>query len=194
MNEWIISAGGAAVAYVGGLLTKPLQTHYQERRDSDQLRRALYVEISGTISHISLTVEELKRDPTIGNYIDIYVKKLWPCQCFEFAKTKPVVLNLLKDNKGITSFYGGAEALFNGWGMTVAQNKPRIWFASVFVIAARGLRISIISHLDKDLLIEVGDDRVKYFIQDGLGDIGPLLAVLDSMSLSASPPPAPPQP
>ena len=52
MNEWILSVGSAAIAYIGGILTKPLQTIIDENRQRKQLKTALYAELAANYNQL----------------------------------------------------------------------------------------------------------------------------------------------
>jgi hypothetical protein len=142
MLDWTSIPVGVA-AYLGGLISKPIQGWYEDRRERARLRQALYVEMANLLSRIVLTLQELDRDPKIAEHFDIYANHLWPCRCYEHAKTMPVVLNLLPDAKGIISLYGGLEAIASGYKITIETKKPAIWYIPVFIKSIRGFTFTV---------------------------------------------------
>lgn len=180
MADWLTALGGAGVAYVGGVLTKPLQTWIEERRERRRLRKALYVEMGTILSHCHYVIGELRRDVSISNYWDIYLKGLWPSHCFEMARANPISLNLLPDIKGINHFFKGLEALADAHQIMQKENRSMFFFTVVFLTSVLAIRcITEDGELSKDELIKSGDSKTAALLQ-GVPDLEEMIQHSDA--------------
>lgn len=171
MAEWLTPGATAIAGYLGGLFTKPIQNWWEERRQARRLRKALYVEIAGLMSHCQHYIDELHRDRATVTFWQVYMDTLCPCRCFETAKQTPVALNLLPDIIGINHFFGGLEALSSAYKEATGQNQLNVACVYLFLQTVGNMLILVNkAELSKSRLTRVGDERTKRFLQ-GVPDL-----------------------
>ena len=174
--------------YAGGVLTKPLQSWIDERRERANLRKALYVEMAAILSKYFYIVEELRRDASFSNYWEVYVKGLWPNQCFELARGKPVVLNLLSDFAGINHFFRGLESLSEVYQIMCKDQRPMSFFTVAFLTSVLATAAIIEDReLSKKKLRKYGDEKAKKLLA-GIPDLGDMMLHFNRLSNTNSPP------
>lgn len=182
LNTLLISVGGALAVYAGGVLTKPLQSWIDERRERANLRKALYVEMAGILSKYFYIVEQLRLDASLSNHWEVYVKGLWPDQCFELARGKPVVLNLLSDFAGINHFFRGLESLSEVYQITCKDQRSMSSFTVAFLTSVIATAAIIEDReLSKNELIKYGDEKAKKLLA-GIPDLGNMILHFERLS------------
>lgn len=185
----LIGSAASILTYIGGVLSKPLQSWIDERRERNNLRKALYVEMARLLSKYYYLIEELRRDPSLRNYWEAYITDLTTSQCFELAKAKPIVLNLLPDFVGINHFFTGLENLSVVYQKMLNDNRPMSFFTVIFLMSVMGtVKIIEDGELSIDELRRFGDGKAKKLL-DGIPDIRELVNEFRLLSQAEPPPP-----
>lgn len=98
------------VAYLGGVLTKPLQNYIDAKQKGRALRNALYVELASNLNFLAKIYQETegKKEKYQG------LRTLNPfisCECFDEASKQPTSFNQLREAVPLRRLYALLETL-----------------------------------------------------------------------------------
>ena len=86
MAEWMNSIPVGIAAYLGGVLTKPLQDWIADKREERKLRKVLYSEIAEAIGRFVNFQIDLRANHDTINYIETTVQYFAKFPCYEIGR------------------------------------------------------------------------------------------------------------
>jgi len=128
--------------------------------------KILYTEIAEAIGRFVNFQEDLRADHDTINYIEVTAKHLAKFPCYEYACTKPVVLNQLLEANAIKGFYTATGNWYNGFLEGKKIDAPPLVLLKCLHGLAIGWAYLIKSNkLNKGYLLKVGDEGVEKFVE-----------------------------
>jgi hypothetical protein len=162
MNEWIQTGIVGVIAYLSGILSKPLQDWISEKRELHKLKIAMYSEIANTLDFIALTINSLKRKEFGIEILDVFKDDIKEFICYKEAQKNPILLSRVKDIVGIRSFYGAITAFKE------ANNLTSLETLRLFLLTIKSMQTELIKKgkLKIRLLREYGGEGCNIFLDN----------------------------
>jgi hypothetical protein len=162
MSDLISTGIIGFAAYLGGIVTKPVQDWINERRECYRLRRAIYREIAGIINQIQRTLNCVENNKNTLYWLERFIEGL-NFECYEQASKNPILLTGVKEIRGITLFYEEVKT-YRKDHEEIKLLKDFDWTKGLRIIAG-GIRLFIRDKmLNKRLLLKYVNPAGMTFI------------------------------
>lgn len=155
-----IGALAAALAYVGGVLTKPLQDFILDRRDRTRLRKTLYSELAGNYDSIFKLRDWLQRKE--GNDIvdpSLFTSAQINLDGFDYARKQPILFHSLNEAHDLKALYGSFTLL----RQAKDESREELFRSIHSLFDGLTQRVQE-GHLDRELFLSfVSQPTLEYF-------------------------------